>query len=139
MFCRHFAARAFTERELPLLRGGGGALQPGPCRKGARERGYGRAWGKASRRHRMANPLRVGCSAVSRLEAAEVTDHTIPHRGDQGLFWGPDNWQGCCTWRRDVIKQRLERAYVASQAFLDDLKLDIARAISLTLKQMRSR
>ena len=46
--------------------------------------------------YRRANPLCVKCLAVGRTTLSEVTDHVIPHRGDQKLMWDVSNWQALC-------------------------------------------
>lgn len=70
---------------------------------------YGRRWAHASRSYLGANPLCVICAAQGRLQAAHVTDHKVPHRGDAALFWNADNWQALCKRCHDGDKQREER------------------------------
>lgn len=59
----------------------------------AAERGYTSAWRKAAQRFLAEHPLCATCKAVAIVEAAEVVDHVIPHRGDLALFWDEANWQ----------------------------------------------
>lgn len=70
--------------------------------------------------------------AVGRLAAVEVTDHIVPHRGDQTLFWDEANWQSSCAWHHDVVKSRLERDFEAGRLPRDALRLDSAAAQALT-------
>ena len=74
------------------------------------ERGYGYAWQKARARFLQAHPLCVMCQDMkpSRVTAAEVVDHIIPHKGDQTLFWDEANWQPLCKQCHDSVKQREE-------------------------------
>jgi 5-methylcytosine-specific restriction enzyme A len=76
-------------------------------RRNAAARGYGHKWRKESTAFLAANPWCVlkgeGCTLIS-----EVTDHTIPHRGDVELFWRRSNWQPLCKHCHDTHKQRIE-------------------------------
>lgn len=101
-------------------------------RGSARGRGYNSRWDRESRAFRQANPLCLGCQAVGRVVATAVTDHTMPHRGDERLFWDPDNRQPACQWHHDVVKQRLEALFDAGEITADELRLDSPRAIELT-------
>ena len=60
--------------------------------------GYGHEWRKASRRFLQENPLCVYCQQAGRIQASEVTDHIVPHKGDMALFWDRTQWQALC-WR----------------------------------------
>jgi len=80
----------------------------------------------------MAHPLCIGCVAVGRLTAVEVTDHIVPHRGDPTLFWDETNWQSACAWHHDVVKSRLERDFDAGRLPASALRLDSAQAQALT-------
>ena len=77
------------------------ALHPEDVRSAA-ERGYGRAWQKASKRFLQAHPFCVICEREGRFTKAMVVDHTIPHRGDRELFWNQENWQPLCKHHHDV-------------------------------------
>lgn len=39
------------------------------------------------------HPLCEPCLARGIVEAAEVVDHKVPHRGNYDLFWDQTNWQ----------------------------------------------
>jgi 5-methylcytosine-specific restriction endonuclease McrA len=52
---------------------------------------YGRRWRKISQAQIMRNPLCVRCG-----RGAEVTDHIKPHKGDESLFYDPQNMQSLC-------------------------------------------
>jgi 5-methylcytosine-specific restriction protein A len=60
----------------------------------AHQRGYTERWARESKLFLRAHPVCVckgeapGCKGF-----AQVTDHIIPHHGDQVLFWDPANWQ----------------------------------------------
>ncbi|HMU15873.1 MAG TPA: HNH endonuclease signature motif containing protein [Thauera aminoaromatica] len=60
------------------------------------ERGYSNAWLRYSKRRLAEHPLCERCQAEGRYVAATVTDHKLPHRGNGGLFWDPDNHQALC-------------------------------------------
>jgi 5-methylcytosine-specific restriction protein A len=57
---------------------------------------YNRRWERKSRQHRADNPLCVVCAAEGLAKAAYCTDHVVPHRGDEVLFWDAENWQSLC-------------------------------------------
>ena len=101
-------------------------------RGSARERGYTTRWDKASKGFLNLHPLCCGCEAVDALAAAEVTDHIIPFKGDNKLKWDRDNWQPCCKWHHNVVKQRLDQMFEAGQIGVDQLRLDSQTAIRLT-------
>lgn len=101
-------------------------------RGSARERGYDARWDRDALAFRMRNPLCKGCQAVGRVEAATITDHVEPHRGDMALFWDRAKWQPSCQWHHDVVKQRLEAMFDAGKIGRADLWLDSAAAIALT-------
>ncbi len=77
-------------------------------RGSAHARGYGKRWDKASRAWRVRHPLCGdrrpdavrpdvwSCASRGTVQPGSVTDHIIPHRGDQVLFWDPRNWQTLC-------------------------------------------
>lgn len=98
-------------------------------RRSATERGYDYRWHKASVGFLRRNPLCRGCLAMDRTEAAVLTDHVVPHRGDMRRFWDSDRWQESCRWHHDVVKQHLERAFDAGLLTAEDLWLDSTIAV----------
>jgi 5-methylcytosine-specific restriction protein A len=57
-----------------------------------------RRWKAASRAFR-SQPDNVWCAECrehGRLRRSTQTDHIIPHRGDEALFWDETNWQALC-------------------------------------------
>ena len=79
------------------------------CRGSARQRGYTRTWEKARHLFLMERPWCRMCMQEDKITSATVVDHIVPHRGDPGLFWSPDNWQSLCQHHHNSEKQRLER------------------------------
>lgn len=71
---------------------------------------YGRRWKVASKAFLKRNPFCSIHQARGELAMATLVDHRIPHRGDRGLFWDQDNWQGLCKPCHDGPKQRLEKS-----------------------------
>ena len=66
-------------------------------RPSACERGYGRAWQKASKAYLRRNPFAVDIfnRHNGRVYPAVLVDHIIPVKGpDDPLFWDVTNWQG---------------------------------------------
>lgn len=93
-----------TER-VPIL--GDGGWRTSTMTTG--ERGYGYRWQKARLHHLKQHPLCIRCKAEGRVTEATVVDHRVPHRGDQALFWDPDNWDSLCASHHSADKQREER------------------------------
>jgi 5-methylcytosine-specific restriction endonuclease McrA len=81
-----------------------------PTGANSNSRGYTYAWRKARERFLARNPLCVKCETAGLIEAANVVDHKIPHRGDQVLFWSEENWQSLCGPCHSGAKQREEAA-----------------------------
>jgi 5-methylcytosine-specific restriction enzyme A len=102
-------------------------------RGSSRERGYDAQWDREALAYRSAHPLCLGCQAVGRVAAAALVDHIVPHKGDPALMWNPDNRQPSCTPHHDIVKQRLEVLFSQGKVSADDLRLDSAKAIELTL------
>lgn len=101
-------------------------------RGSASERGYDHSWSKASKAFLELHPLCCGCDAVGLVAAARLTDHIQPHKGDAALFWDRSNWQACCQWHHDVVKQKLELKWQRGEIGVADLRLDGSVAIALS-------
>lgn len=85
---------------------------PREPRRSAFSRGYTKRWTTASKAFRLLYPLcgmrpptadgtfvppvMSGCFVEQRTTPATLTDHVIPHRGDEVLFWAETNWQSLC-------------------------------------------
>ncbi len=57
---------------------------------------------KASKGYLRHHPLCVKCYADGALVPSTVTDHIVPHRGNQKLAWDTGNWQALCKPCHDV-------------------------------------
>jgi 5-methylcytosine-specific restriction protein A len=79
-------------------------------KEGSTARGYGYAWQKARDGFLREYPLCVLCRAEGRTTAADVVDHTIPHRGDQWLFWDRNNWRPLCKPHHDSDAKKKDNA-----------------------------
>ena len=60
------------------------------------ERGYTNQWARASKAFLAQNPLCRRCAEEGIVQAARITDHISPHKGDMVLFWDVTNWQPLC-------------------------------------------
>lgn len=76
-----------------------------------------RAWYKTARWQRLRWSILVRdlftCRMCRRVEGDTkqlVADHVTPHRGDEALFWSPDNLQCLCKACHDSAKQRIDAA-----------------------------
>jgi len=67
---------------------------------------YGRQWAAYSKQYRADHPLCVRCEADGRVTASQVVDHIQSHRGNQDLFWNPDNHQALCKRCHDAKTAR---------------------------------
>ncbi|MBH3471692.1 MULTISPECIES: HNH endonuclease [Pseudomonas] len=85
-------------------------VTPGSWRSGmtSSQRGYGYKWQKARERYLLDNPLCVYCARQGRTNAATVVDHSVPHRGDQQIFWDQSLWVSLCTHCHSSVKQKEE-------------------------------
>ena len=70
---------------------------------------YNWNWRRARHVYLIEHPLCCYCQREDRLRPASVVDHITPHRGDDALFWNPDNWQPLCAPCHDSAKQREEK------------------------------
>lgn len=52
-----------------------------------------------------------GCNKAEGRTRLLVCDHIKPHRGDEALFWDPDNLQTMLKTCHDRIKQAAEKAF----------------------------
>lgn len=57
---------------------------------------YWGRWRRYSKIRLLEHPLCVECEQAGRLTPANVTDHVIPHKGDERLFWDERNHQSLC-------------------------------------------
>lgn len=57
-------------------------------------------------------PMCHYCSLLSKRTIAMVVDHIKPHRGDEALFFDPENLQSLCKLCHDAAKQQLEKSGV---------------------------
>ena len=65
-------------------------------RQTSAQRGYGGRWQRYRDTFLAANPLCVRHLAQGQTEPATVVDHITPHKGNEELFWDPDNHQALC-------------------------------------------
>lgn len=100
-------------------------------RGSARARGYSARWDKTSKGYLARHVMCAACAAAGMDEAARVTDHIVPHRGDMALFWNKNNWQPCCRWHHDVVKQSLEHSFGCGRLVSADLLLTSSTALTL--------
>jgi len=71
------------------------------------ERGYTYAWSKARAAYLREHPLCTMCADMRppRVTAANVVDHSVPHRGDMAIFWDRSLWQALCKSHHDSDAQ----------------------------------
>lgn len=71
---------------------------------------YNWRWAKYSKSRLRKYPLCAMCLALGITEAAEITDHIIPHKGSRHLFWDKSNHQSLSKRCHD-IKTATEGAF----------------------------
>jgi 5-methylcytosine-specific restriction protein A len=83
-------------------------LQPREPKRSAYQRGYTKQWDARAKRFReiyyfcgmrpnSQPPVMSRCADLGLKEPATQTDHVVPHRGNQDLFWDEQgNWQALC-------------------------------------------
>lgn len=79
-------------------------------RESSTKRGYNWRWRNYRVRFLKENPLCVEHLRLGKVVAASVVDHKTPHRGDDQLFWDPNNHQALCDECHNRHKQRLEKS-----------------------------
>jgi len=80
-------------------------------------RWYGLArWKKLRRSQLRKDPLCAMCKAEGFVRAANVVDHITAHKGNEVLFWDPDNLQSLCKRHHDSDKQRFEKGGTMKRA-----------------------
>lgn len=93
-------------------------------RGSAAERGYDARWAEASRAFRREHPLCCCCLANGCVSAAQLTDHIVPHKGSETVFWDHGNWQALCHRCHNEIKATIEVAWLRGQCSAAALRLD---------------
>lgn len=67
-----------------------------------------RRWITLARMQLKKHPTCAMCARQSKLAAAEVVDHIVPHRGDEIKFWY-GSLRSLCADCHNGLKQRIER------------------------------
>ena len=80
-------------------------------------------WKRRARLQLQMHPLCKICFERGVIEAAEVADHVIPHRGDEQLFWFGE-LNSCCRAHHDGTKQELERKGYCTDIGNDGFPID---------------
>lgn len=65
-------------------------------RLSANRRGYTSQWREYARNYLKAHPLCVMCMDKGLTVASRCVDHIKSHKGNQELFWNPENHQALC-------------------------------------------
>ena len=79
--------------------------------KAERKRLYStKAWHSLRAAQLREQPLCKYCMDTGKVQAANIVDHIQPHRGDEGLFYDPNNLQSLCKTCHDSTKQQYEKS-----------------------------
>ena len=79
--------------------------------------------------HLSANPLCILCNEHGRVTAATVVDHIRPHKGDEQLFFNPDNLQSLCAPCHDGPVQQMEQGTYQPHVGIDGWPIEHSTAI----------
>lgn len=63
---------------------------------------YNSRWYKLRSQFLLKHPICEECKRQGTVNAAEVVDHVISHKGNEQLFWDESNWQSLCKHHHDV-------------------------------------
>ncbi len=70
-------------------------------------------WHRLRARQLQLYPLCWYCRQTNRLTTADTVDHVVPHRGNETLFWDPENLRSSCRQCHDsVAKEKDMHGYV---------------------------
>lgn len=67
------------------------------------------AWKRLRLEQLRQEPLCAFCARAGRLSPATVVDHVVPHKGDERLFFDPQNLASVCRHCHDGAKQQQEK------------------------------
>lgn len=86
---------------------------------------YGtKRWFQLRHRQLSKHPLCALCERLGKVTQAKVVDHVEPHRGNEELFFDPDNLQSLCKTCHDGAKQQLEKSGTLRGCDVDGVPLD---------------
>lgn len=89
-----------------------------------------RPWYKTARWRQLrsailrSKPLCRMCREHGVITAATVVDHIQPHKGDEALFWSPENLQPLCATHHNRDKQSEERRGYSTEVGADGWPTD---------------
>lgn len=95
-------------------------------RPNAGARGYGSAWRKARAGFLASHPHCAWCAREGRQVKAEHVHHSVPHRGDQAVFWDKSKWVGLCASHHNKDGGQVDRRGYRDAVGTDGLPLDPA-------------
>ncbi len=78
---------------------------------------YDEDWARHSKAFLKENPRCYACGKKS-----EVTDHLVPHKGDENLFWKTDNYIPLCHSCHNRITSLFDFKHVAGKPINEKLK-----------------
>ncbi|MEE9984215.1 HNH endonuclease signature motif containing protein [Agrobacterium pusense] len=82
-------------------------------------------WQRLREAQLAAEPLCRFCLAVEDVTEATVCDHIKPHKGDEALFYDPNNLQSLCAPCHDKLKARIERGQRAVVIGVDGYPVEV--------------
>jgi 5-methylcytosine-specific restriction enzyme A len=96
-------------------------------------------WKRQSHLFRSTHPRCMMCEEHGVLKASEVTDHKIPHRGNQELFWNQNNWQAVCKDCHDGVKQQIEKSGYDKTIGVDGYPCDDRHPFAIASRKQEER
>ena len=88
---------------------------------------YNHRWSKLSKQFLLNNPLCAMCLKLGKVTPSTVTDHIVPHKGDEKLFYDMENnCQALCKKCHDSHKARQENSGILPGVDQDGNPIDLA-------------
>lgn len=82
-------------------------------------------WQRLREAQLAAEPLCRFCLAIEDVTEATTCDHVKPHKGDEALFYDPNNLQSLCAPCHDKLKARIERGQQAVVIGVDGYPVEV--------------
>jgi 5-methylcytosine-specific restriction endonuclease McrA len=84
-------------------------------------------WKRLRLNQLQSSPLCAYCLKLGRISNATIADHIKPHKGNESLFYSPDNLQSLCKHCHDSVKQQQEKSGIVRGSDINGWPIDNAR------------
>lgn len=83
-------------------------------------------WHRLRYKQLQREPLCRFCAKRGIVRAATIPDHITAHRGNEQLFFDPENLQSLCKWCHDSVKQQMEKSGIERGCDENGIPVDAA-------------